>query len=230
MPGMARLTPSASCSDRSPAGLPRADSRCPGSGLTILRRMRRVGAVLVVTALLVAACSGDDGGDAEAASVDDAFAAAMAEQSTEGVTTTGTSPDGGLTVSTVSTRADAVTDGNVLLRVDGEAVAAGPVEVSVDGEAIEVVFDPATRDGPADLRLGLLDGMVEGQHLVEVTAGGETAALAVINHPITGPVFSGPHLEPWVCHTEESGLGPPTDEDCSAPTVTSYSYVTRDGE
>ena len=42
--------------------------------------------------------------------------------------------------------------------------------------------------------------------------------LTVINHPITGPVFSGPHEQPFVCETETAGLGAPLDSDCSVAT------------
>src|SRR5690606_41810167 len=55
-------------------------------------------------------------------------------------------------------------------------------------------------------------------------------SLDVVDHPMTGPVFSGPHLEPFVCTTEEHGLGPATDDDCSAPTVVRWSYVNGAGE
>jgi hypothetical protein len=42
------------------------------------------------------------------------------------------------------------------------------------------------------------------------------ARLVVRNHPVTGPVISGPHQTPFRCETEEAGLGPALDDDCSA--------------
>jgi hypothetical protein len=63
-----------------------------------------------------------------------------------------------------------------------------------------------------------------------VSAGADAARLEVTNHPITGPVFSGPHTRPLACTTEDHGLGPPTDDDCSAPTQLRWSYVTTEGE
>ncbi|MET0880469.1 MAG: hypothetical protein ABWZ14_02885, partial [Acidimicrobiales bacterium] len=86
--------------------------------------MRRLRAGLILVLLVMTACSGDDGGagDATSGSADDAFGRAMAAQWTEGVTTVATSDAGGLTLETLSTRADAVTGGDVLLRIDGRAV------------------------------------------------------------------------------------------------------------
>jgi hypothetical protein len=40
----------------------------------------------------------------------------------------------------------------------------------------------------------------------------------VRNDPITGPVISGPHQEPFICRTTSMGLGEPIDEHCSIQT------------
>jgi hypothetical protein len=48
--------------------------------------------------------------------------------------------------------------------------------------------------------------------------------VTITNHPIGGPVFSGPQLQPWYCSTEADGLGPPADAQCNAPTVFKYHY------
>ena len=45
-----------------------------------------------------------------------------------------------------------------------------------------------------------------------------------MNHPITGPIISGPHQTPFVCQTEAAGLGHALDADCSAKTNVSYVY------
>ena len=76
---------------------------------------------------------------------------------------------------------------------------------------------------------GSSSGLADGEHTLEVTAGDETVSLDVTSHPKNGPVFSGPHLEPWVCTTEAAGLGPATDADCDAPSKTTYSYRSTDG-
>src|SRR5207302_161929 len=64
------------------------------------------------------------------------------------------------------------------------------------------------RDGPNTLRARLPDG--------------SGAEVTITSHPIGGPVFSGPQIQPWVCGTEAAGLGKPTDAQCDAPTKISY--------
>ena len=71
---------------------------------------------------------------------------------------------------------------------------------------------------------GLVSGLKAGPNTISVAAddgrnGG--ARLTVVNHPIAGPVFSGPHEQPFICETENfklrSGdtLGKPLDANCS---------------
>lgn len=153
---------------------------------------------MLAAALVAAACSDDgddDGGD-----------------------------DGSLVIETVSTRAEHVTGGDVLVRVTGLSGGEAP-EVTVDGRDVSDAF---TLDGGA--ATGLVTGLPPGASTIEARAGDTTATLEVVDHPVSGPVFSGPHLEPLVCTTEEHGLGPATDDDCSAPTVVRWSYVDGDGE
>src|SRR5580692_9271306 len=56
------------------------------------------------------------------------------------------------------------------------------------------------------------------------------AQLTLTNFPITGPVFSGPQEQPFICSTESfklpdgSTLGPPLDVNCSSKTVVQYAY------
>ena len=69
-----------------------------------------------------------------------------------------------------------------------------------------------------DRLVGLVDDLPEGASTITVDGDGDRAALDVVNHPTTGPLFSGPALDPFVCKTEQFGLGAPTDTNCSAPT------------
>ena len=71
-----------------------------------------------------------------------------------------------------------------------------------------------------DRLVGLVDGLGDGPSTIVAERDGARAELEVVNHPISGPLFSGPHLDPFVCKTERFDLGPPTDDDCSAPTQT----------
>jgi len=162
--------------------------------------------LLLVVALALTACSNGGGGA-------DADAQEVGEQVSEGTTTTATSPEGDLTLRTVSTRAEFVTGGDVLVEVSGSTERPPEYTVTVDGEDRTDAF--AAGDDGESPALGLIDGLPDGDSVIEATSGGQTARLTVTNHPISGPVFAGPHLEPWVCHTEEAGLGPSSDDDCT---------------
>jgi len=100
-------------------------------------------------------------------------------------------------IKTLSTRPDMVTGGDVLVRVPANAT------VRVNGR-----IEP----GRGETRL--LDGFALGRNTITA----DHDRLTVINHPITGPVFSGPHEQPFVCETETAGLGAPLDADCSVAT------------
>ena len=116
-----------------------------------------------------------------------------------------------------------VTGGDVLVRVEGAAP--GDVVVRVDDCDVTGAFH-AEGDG----LLGLVDGLEAGRHRLTATAGRDTARLTLTNHPLVGPLFSGPHEQPFVCETESAGLGPPLDADCSIATRSEHLYRTTSGE
>lgn len=72
----------------------------------------------------------------------------------------------------------------------------------------------------------LVTGLRNGPNTIGAQAGKDTARLRVINHPISGPVFSGPHL-PILC-TADPGLAAGTrarrQATCAAKTTTEYLY------
>ena len=59
------------------------------------------------------------------------------------------------------------------------------------------------------------------------------ASTVLVNHPITGPIFSGPQQQPFLCstagHRGNAELGPTIDDDCSTQTVVSHKYRTSSG-
>jgi hypothetical protein len=121
------------------------------------------------------------------------------------------------------------------------------------------VTDAFVRDGR---RLeGVVEGMEVGEHTLTATAvraGGAASSargratgqaawrseLTLVNHPETGPIFSGPQQQPFVCRTAQNGLGQPipdNDEgtgvpvgdgwskDCSAETIVDWRYRRTSG-
>ncbi len=155
--------------------------------------------------LALAACSGDN-------PTDDAD---VTPEPGAGVAT--------LQVKTLSTQADRISGGDVLLQVspvpDEDALSA-----TRDGESL-----PLQRRNADDTAAHwLLSGLAEGENRVELRAriGGvaHAATLVLINHPRSGPVLSGPQQQPFFCRTIEAGLGEPLDADCAAPTQVTYLY------
>ncbi|WP_334140983.1 DUF6351 family protein [Rhabdothermincola sp.] len=117
-----------------------------------------------------------------------------------------------LRIEALSTRPEYVTGGDVLVAVRAGDQDLGDIVVEVDGRDVTAAF---ASDG--DQLVGLVTGLPEGDSTIRAARGRDLAELVVTNHPTTGPLFSGPLLEPFVCTTEQNGLGPATDAACSAP-------------
>jgi hypothetical protein len=119
-------------------------------------------------------------------------------------------------VTVLSTRPDLVSGGDVLLGVTG--VVAADVQLTVDGQPAQAAVVPA-RDGAVHV---LVSGLPVGPSTLRLD--GTDAAVAVVNHPVTGPVLSGPHQSPYICQTNDAALGDPLDADCSGRTTVQYFY------
>jgi hypothetical protein len=123
-------------------------------------------------------------------------------------------------VRTVSSRPDVVSGGTVLVEV--HAPADSGWHANLDGRDVTQSFRSAA--SPAR-RLALLSGLRLGKNVLTIRANGRTASkLEILNHPLAGPVFSGPHQKPFLCQTDANGLGPAQDTDCFAKTIVQYYY------
>jgi putative cell wall-binding protein len=126
-------------------------------------------------------------------------------------------PAGEVHIEVLSNRADIISGGDALVEVivpDGAD--ADSLTVDVDGVDVTAAF--GSRAGGR--YIGLVDGLREGDNRLTATLpDGSGAHITITNHPISGPVFSGPHIEPWTC---AAGA---TDEDCNRETTYSYHYV-----
>jgi hypothetical protein len=74
---------------------------------------------------------------------------------------------------------------------------------------------------------GVVGGFVDGENTLEVRHAkgrGVAASLRLTNHPISGPMFSGPQQHPFVCTTSQFGLQPKIDS--AAPP----GYAVRDAQ
>jgi hypothetical protein len=125
-------------------------------------------------------------------------------------------------VRVVSSAPDLITGGDARLHIDvPQAVPVDEVQVLVNGQDVRSRFAlvPGTR------RLtGVIDALPLGNSTVRVQTRTSGPAdplpveLTLVNHPITGPVFSGPHQYPFVCTAMTEGLGQPIPDDSSSGT------------
>lgn len=136
----------------------------------------------------------------------------------------------------LSARSDMVSGGDLLLRIEHEAgIDPAALRVERNGADVTSSFRPDP-SGPG--LLGLIDGLSLGENTLTVRVEGEpteSASLLLTNHPAAGPVFAGPHEQPFFCTTHlfelVTGeiLGPPIDADCSVERRVDYVYRTDDG-
>jgi hypothetical protein len=124
----------------------------------------------------------------------------------------------GVELAVLSGRADMVTGGDALVETN-----AAPEKFSamLNGQDISKAFRPGKTAGTL---IAHVEGLKNGKNLLEVKSAKGSAKLELTNYPIEGPVFSGPHQKPFVCQTEQAGLGAPLDDDCTVKTVITYVY------
>lgn len=184
--------------------MPRSFMSVTESSRPVIKSAAQV--VVVTLSFLLAACGGSDSNDAPPAP-----------------------PPAALTVGVLSSRPDTVTGGSALVDIALPAgVAASAVILTANGADVTSALAPSA-DG-THLR-GIVSGLAVGDTtlVVDSTGGNRRSALKVTNHPLTGPVFSGPHLTPFECRTTQSGLGAPIDTDCSVATRYDWFYFNAAG-
>jgi hypothetical protein len=157
--------------------------------------------------------------------------------------TAGPLADGELELAVLSTRAATVTGGDALIGVRG-VTDEDRVTITANGVDVTEAFEaePDDYNPGRTMLVGLVDGLVDGANEISLRAvrpgfGMRTATLPVTNHPITGPVFSGPHQTPFVCRIADlrdyapgSGEGPDArpeqlDDNCSIETYVRWYYL-----
>jgi hypothetical protein len=114
----------------------------------------------------------------------------------------------------LSNRPDLVSAGDVLVEVIlDDAAAAGELVLLRNGSDVTSVLQ-ATADDPLRL-LGVVDGLAVGDNTLSINIGND---ITVVNHPSGGPVFTGPHIQPWKCQDTA------VDEDCNQPVEYTWLY------
>ena len=112
----------------------------------------------------------------------------------------------GLDIVTLSSRPDIVSGGTVLVRISGSGkMALSDVAVFLNSRDVTNVFQP---EASGHSLLGLVGGLSIGKNNLTAKAIDKhnqpylSARLTLTNYPITGPIFSGPHEEPFYCMTQ----------------------------
>jgi len=147
------------------------------------------------------------------------------------------SADQQVVIETVSTRPWLVTGDDVLVRISWPEQRMVNMHIELNGRNVSASMRPGS-DGHS--LLGLLTDLAPGLNSVvarsanpdAVASDGEAilAKLEVTNYPITGPIISGPHEQPFYCQTQEfemangETLGPSLDSNCSVQTRVDYVY------
>lgn len=120
-------------------------------------------------------------------------------------------------IKVLSTRADLVSGGEALVQV------LLPPRAKTSRVKIHVGARNVTRE--FGLRSngkfeGLVTGLANGSNLLTAKLpDGYGARLTIVNHPIGGPIFSGPQIQPWLC---QAGA---TDKQCDQPPAFAYYYL-----
>jgi hypothetical protein len=146
-----------------------------------------------------------------------------------------------IAVRVLSSRPDAVSGGNALVQVIlPQGLLTGQnakIRILLNAKDVTNVF----RRQPDGSLVGMADGLGLGKNRLAVFRGKDTGRpvveIEITNHPIVGPIFSGPHQAPFICETTTSilpvtggTLGPPLDADCSIRTRVDYVYKSTDGK
>lgn len=121
-----------------------------------------------------------------------------------------------LAIRTLSVRADLVSGREVLTRIQVPAGAdTSQLRVRLNGRDVSHSF--ARR---ADHNVeGLVRGMRLGPNRLVAELGNQRAELTITDHPIGGPIFAGPQIQPWQCQASA------TNRQCDQKPSFSYFYL-----
>ncbi len=127
---------------------------------------------------------------------------------------------GALAITVLSSDPARVSGGDALVRVDvPRTIPLHQVQITRNGTDVTGLFE-AVAGGRA--LVGLVDGLVLGANTLRAAPNGRgqgrpaPVSLTLVNHPISGPIFSGPQQQPFVCTTARATfdgrrlLGQPT--------------------
>lgn len=129
----------------------------------------------------------------------------------------GDGPAGAVELSVLSSAPEYVSGGDARIAVTAPPGLLDKLVISLNGKP---VTPPMVRTGKR--MEGVLSGLVNGKNLIEVhsASGGAkrlSDSIVLTNHPVTGPMFFGSHQQPFICRSQESGLGQPDADSVAGP-------------
>ncbi len=164
-------------------------------------------ALAACTALLVA-CGGGDKARSPAAADADGTAGALAAAGNNG------SPvSSSIQIAVLSSAPQWVSGGDARIEVRAGRGLHPRIELWLNGQRINPTLQSQ------DNRLeGVISGLTVGQNLLEVRTDGRVRnSITLTNHPVTGPMFSGPQQHPFVCTTIQSAVARQPQVDTATP-------------
>lgn len=121
-----------------------------------------------------------------------------------------------LTLRTLSSPATWVSGGDARIEIGAPAALQPSLQILLNGRRISPALVAS-----GDRLEGVVDGLAPGPNRLELRVAGRPAlraALVLVNHPLTGPMFSGPQQQPFVCTTNQGAVGrQPMVDSISAP-------------
>jgi len=175
-----------------------------------MNRIRTLAALAAFATLAAAGCGG--GGVEE-----------QAEANTDGLASTQNfnqgHQGGKVQLRVLSSPALFVSGGDARIEISAAPGLHDKLELRVNGR--RVIVELQSKGSRLE---GVITGLVDGPNWLEVRHGhsGQRDSLLLVNHPITGPMFSGPQQHPFVCTTNQLGTEPLVD------TATPPGYRVRD--
>jgi hypothetical protein len=121
-----------------------------------------------------------------------------------------------LSISVLSGRADLLSGGSALVAITLPRSDTRSVKVTLGQRNVTREF---TVVGAGRLE-GVLNGLALGANALQATLrSGWATRITLFNHPLGGPLFSGPQLEPWIC---EPGA---VDRKCDRRPTFTFQYM-----
>jgi hypothetical protein len=126
-------------------------------------------------------------------------------------------PHGRVVISLLSSPPEYVSGGDARIEVKAPAGVLTRLRFTLNGRPVAPAMVRA-----GERMQGVVSGLVIGRNVLEVSLeAGHSPRLSdtivLVNHPVTGPLFTGAQQQPFICRAQESGLGQPAVDSAAGP-------------